>query len=207
LWAYFDNQDVWFELLQHKDSSSPGWFSHLIEDELSFTEAMRVLCDHGVVEAEKSSEERIEAAGYSMHGCVHSWTIYVLNRDWDYEIAELALKCIGSHVPDKTARKGWLTQRRMLQHALRCSDIVSKGLLNNSGLEWALHNLGMLYADLGKLEEAEKMYQRALQGKEKAWGPEHISTLSTVNNLRMLYANLGKLEEAEKDVPAGAEGI
>jgi tetratricopeptide (TPR) repeat protein len=58
--------------------------------------------------------------------------------------------------------------------------------------------LGILYVKLGRLEEAEKMYQRALQGFEKAWGPEHTSTLSTVNNLGALYADLGRLDEAEK---------
>jgi hypothetical protein len=51
---------------------------------------------------------------------------------------------------------------------------------------WVCHNLGLLYADQGKLDEAEKMYQRALQGKEKAWGPDHTSTLDTVNNLGLL---------------------
>jgi tetratricopeptide (TPR) repeat protein len=61
-----------------------------------------------------------------------------------------------------------------------------------------VNNLGILYTDLGRLDEAEKMYQRALQGKEKAWGPEHTSTLSTVNNLGLLYTDLGRLDEAEK---------
>jgi tetratricopeptide (TPR) repeat protein len=37
-----------------------------------------------------------------------------------------------------------------------------------------------------------------LQGKEKAWGPEHISTLNTVNNLGFLYADQGKMDEAEE---------
>ena len=58
--------------------------------------------------------------------------------------------------------------------------------------------MGLLYADLGRLDEAEKMYQRALQGYEKAWGPEHTSTLDTVNNLGNLYKNLGQLDKAEK---------
>jgi tetratricopeptide (TPR) repeat protein len=43
-----------------------------------------------------------------------------------------------------------------------------------------------------------KMYQRALQGYEKAWGPEHTSTLNTVNNLGSLYKKLDGLNEAEK---------
>jgi hypothetical protein len=33
------------------------------------------------------------------------------------------------------------------------------------------------------LGEAEEMYQRVLAGYEKALGPDHISTLLTVNNL------------------------
>jgi len=60
------------------------------------------------------------------------------------------------------------------------------------------HQLGLLCADQGKLVEAEQMYQRALQGYEKAWGPEHTSTLDTVNNLGNLYADQGKLIEAEQ---------
>jgi tetratricopeptide (TPR) repeat protein len=72
------------------------------------------------------------------------------------------------------------------------------GKVDVDGLEWAFHNLGNLYADQGKLAEAEKMYTRALQGKEEALGPDHTSTLSTVNNLGNLYANQGKLAEAEE---------
>jgi tetratricopeptide (TPR) repeat protein len=51
----------------------------------------------------------------------------------------------------------------------------------------AIHQLGSLYADQGKLGEAEKMFERALQGYEKALGLEHTSTLDTVNNLGNLY--------------------
>jgi tetratricopeptide (TPR) repeat protein len=61
-----------------------------------------------------------------------------------------------------------------------------------------VNNLGILYKSQGKLDEAEKMYSRALVGFEKAWGPDHTSTLETFNNLGLLYADQGKLEEAEK---------
>jgi hypothetical protein len=80
-------------------------------------------------------------------------------------------------------------------------------------MEWALHRLGLLYKSQGiaekmyqralqgkekawsldrRLGDAEKMYLRVLQGKEKAWGP---STQNTVNNLGLLQ---GKLDKAEK---------
>jgi tetratricopeptide (TPR) repeat protein len=50
------------------------------------------------------------------------------------------------------------------------------------------------------------MYQRALQGKEKALGPEHTSTLGTVNNLGLLYADQGKLVEAEQMFQRALQG-
>ncbi|CAG8982040.1 hypothetical protein HYALB_00013901 [Hymenoscyphus albidus] len=50
------------------------------------------------------------------------------------------------------------------------------------------------------------MYQRALQGKEKALGPDHTSTLDTVNNLGTLYSNQGKLVEAEQMYQRALQG-
>ena len=79
-------------------------------------------------------------------------------------------------------------------------------MVTDDGMEWELHRLGELYEDQGKLDEAEKMYQRALQGYEKAWGPDHTSTLATVNNLGNLYADQGKLDEAEKMYQRALQG-
>jgi tetratricopeptide (TPR) repeat protein len=40
-----------------------------------------------------------------------------------------------------------------------------------------INNLGLLYANQGKLKEAEEMYQRALKGNEKALGLAYIDPL------------------------------
>ena len=71
---------------------------------------------------------------------------------------------------------------------------------------YAIHGLGILYADQGKLGEAEKMYQRALEGKEKALGQDHTSTLNIVNNLGNLYKSQGRLGEAERMYQRALEG-
>ena len=206
LWAYFDNQDIWFELLQHSDSKDPEWIRELTEDELSFNSAVQVLSDHGLVEVDASSQKWAESRGYSIHGCVHSWTIHILNQEWDYDLARLALKFVGSHVPGTEAVEWCLIQRRLLQHAARCSYVVLNDMVTDDSMECAFNSLGNLYADQGKLDEAEKMFQRALQGKEKAWGPDHTSTLATVNNLGLLYKSQGKLDEAEKMYQRALQG-
>lgn len=66
--------------------------------------------------------------------------------------------------------------------------------------------LGILYADQGKFQEAEAMYERALEGYEKALGRDHTPTLSTVNNLGLLYEAQGKLREAEAMYKRALEG-
>ncbi|KAJ6125910.1 hypothetical protein N7471_010403 [Penicillium samsonianum] len=39
-----------------------------------------------------------------------------------------------------------------------------------------VNNLGLLYKDQGRLEEAENMHQRALTGCQKALAPDHDRT-------------------------------
>ena len=198
LWAYFDRQDVWFELLRHATSADDKWIQKLIEDELNFNEAVALLCSFGLVDADQSLQQQFGSGGYSMHSCVHSWTVFVLNKKWDEGLARLALICVASEIPSTNEKNWWLLQRRLLQHTTRQDLFIVDGKVDIVGLDWAFHNLGDLYFDQGKLAEAEKMYIRALQGKEEALGPDHTSTLDTVNNLGNLYADQGKLAEAEK---------
>jgi hypothetical protein len=62
-----------------------------------------------------------------------------------------------------------------------------------------VNSLGDLYAKHGHLENAERMFQRALTGFEKIYGPEHSSTVETVNNLRTLYEDQGGFQSAEDE--------
>src|SRR5262249_32770443 len=91
----------------------------------------------------------------------------------------------------------WVLQQRLLQHAAKHVQFITEGKVKLEGMEWALHRLGDLYKNQGKLAEAEGMYTWALQGKEEAFGPKQTSTLDTVNNLGLLYVDQGKLAKAE----------
>ena len=69
-----------------------------------------------------------------------------------------------------------------------------------------VNNLGILYADQGKLAEAEQILEWGLRGYEKALGIEHTSTLDTVSNFGSLYQNQGKLAEAEQVLERALRG-
>ena len=58
-------------------------------------------------------------------------------------------------------------------------------------------NWASLYAAMGEYSKAEPLYQRALQIREKALGPEHADTAASLNNLGELYYQLGNYAKAE----------
>jgi tetratricopeptide (TPR) repeat protein len=51
---------------------------------------------------------------------------------------------------------------------------------------------------MGNLQEAKKMYERALRGQEMVLGPDHQSTLRTLYNLANVLHDIGNLHEAKK---------
>ncbi|RDW71000.1 putative nb-arc and tpr protein [Coleophoma cylindrospora] len=205
LWAYFGRQELSFDLLRHANSANK-WIQKLTIDELNFNEAMTLLCNFGLVDLDPFLHQQAGSRGYSVHSCIHSWTVFVLNKEWDKSLARLALICVASEVPSTNEKHWWLLQRRLLQHVTRQALFIEGGEVDVDGLHWVFHNLGDLYSDQSRLLEAEKMYIRALQALEEALGPDHTSTLNTVHNLGLLYADQGKLAEAEKMYIRALEG-
>ncbi|OAG12575.1 HET-domain-containing protein, partial [Paraphaeosphaeria sporulosa] len=160
LWAYFDKQDMWFELIRHARSTDDEWIQKLTQNKVSFNEAVRLLCEYGLAHPEPSLGQPSGSGGYGVHSCVHSWTISVLNGGWDDGLARLALTCVASEVPNTDVDKWWLLQQRLLQHVARHRWFIMNSNMDFGGMEWTLHKLGMLYAAQGKLAEAEAMYSR-----------------------------------------------
>ena len=78
---------------------------------------------------------------------------------------------------------------------------ITNSTVDIVGIEWVLHQLGNLYADQGKLAEAEAMYSRALQGYEEALAPILLQTflpaLNTMFNLGGLLSRTYREDKAK----------
>lgn len=135
-WAYFDNEDIWFELFQPEAADGPAWIYELT-DELKFNHAMGTLHDYGFVEPHISTLDQIESRGYSIHSCVHAWTSHALNQDGDANLQKLAIDCIASRVPSEDDFQFWLLQKRLLSHALKCCAVIQD---EDDELHWAFHD-------------------------------------------------------------------
>ena len=213
-WACLDNKDMWHGLFSAacKDVTVAKYLSEWLQDigsnELQFTEAIRLLRNYSMVENMEG------LTGYSTHPVVHKWALYMQNEDQQVHIPRLAILVVGLAVPNVSAKESWALRCRLLPHAQCCLQSISTGIENTScrkdnkstrirtevkyAVLNAINRLGVLYQDQGKLYEAETMYKRALAGREKALGAEHMSTLGTVDNLGSLYRDQGELDGAEK---------
>lgn len=195
--AYLDNRDIWHDLLHHCQSADqPGWFTELAGDEFVFEDAMQTLTRYCLVESQ------YQTGSYSLHVCVHDWTIDGLNRDIDVTQYWLAVDCVYSHVSDSE----WgdlfsLQYRRLNAHAERLLHDRFREAVNASTLSLEifdrLDKIAELLTRQVQHRAAEQMYLWALAGCEQALVPEHILTLDIVNNMGNLYVNQGTLDQAE----------
>jgi tetratricopeptide (TPR) repeat protein len=217
LWSFLDNKDLWHGLFATACNESTvaasllsGWLGEMATSELDFSRAMQLLRNYSLV------EEVVETTSYATHPVVHQWAHHSQGKHFATELSRLAVVIVGWTVPEDSTRDYSTLQRRLLPHAQVCSkrlirsekhwwrgiDKVDSGRFDGDEqcavILRAIHLLGDLYVNQGKLGQAEQMYERALQGYEEALGPTHTSTLDTVNNLGTLYADQGKLDKAEK---------
>ncbi len=201
LWAFLDNQDIWYELftpaLDFKGTQNlPDWFSRCIGNPFEFKKCTRLLTRYSFVTA------NIESLGFSVHSVLHRWCSHSSGKSKN-ETAWLAIMVVASAVPTKSDVDYTLLQRRLLPHCNRVNSLLNQKIPENTYGELDLplihscHDLGVMYSDQGKIAEAEALYLRALAGNEKAWGLDHTPTLATVNNLGNLYSDQGKTAEAE----------
>jgi tetratricopeptide (TPR) repeat protein len=197
LWSFLYAGDLWYELVActreyGTETVVPDWLTVLGQNRLRFDRALALLIKYSLVEG------KTETASYAMHSVLHSWCRYLKESEAERDsFRKLAVYIVGRMVPPKHEYR--VLQRRLLPHG----QAILTGVKSDTKAEtdlvvtWAYQKLaGMLKAQ-DRYTGAKEMYERALVGYEKALGPEHTSTLCTVNNLGALYRRQGRLEEAE----------
>jgi tetratricopeptide (TPR) repeat protein len=202
LWGFLDHGEVWYDLVAaasrlSKDINIPMQLLSVADDEQAYAEAIDLLSRFSLVDGREGSDS------HSMHSVLHRWCGQLVEDREQHVLGCIAASIVASNMPSESEPEFWKGQNRLLGHAIRVSGWLTQvqfsGKNSGSGIIQAgtYHSLGYLLQDEDR-SKAENMYQRALQGYEKACGPEHTSTLSTVNNLGSLYKVLGQLSKAEK---------
>ncbi|CAG7986834.1 unnamed protein product [Penicillium olsonii] len=187
----------------------PTWLYILLKNDHSVQGVMKTLTDFYFLEANPGSRS------WSMHNCVHDWTLAALDRTIDVTYYWYALNCVDATISGFDIDfYGRITFSRSAGHATRlvqqqflktitqfaaAAEFCTRALNgyekalgpNHISTLFTVGDLGNLYYNQGKLDQAEKMFTRALTGYEKALGSDHIWTVLTVNNLELLNCDHG----------------
>lgn len=231
--AYFSNEDIRLELLRNAidKNDQRSWRKKLklnlkfkgvtrrlkgeaseinlpslrraLSDELNFDKVMRRLQDYSLVESYEST------GGYSLHACVHDWTLNYLNRNIGPDLAWAAFHCVATSFVWEERPLCMFENRRLLQHVERFDNIrIQQILKDDQDCRTPVDFLpiGQLFRERNKLSQAERMFRRALASSEKVFGPTHVSTLNVVYELGRLYYDQDEVAEAEQTLQRALAG-
>jgi tetratricopeptide (TPR) repeat protein len=161
--------------------------------ELEFSSAMGLLKAYSLADNQG-------AGSYTMHPVLHQWS-RSLSLDADAaSLLSISVRVLGSAVPSDKDDDYWKLDRRLLQHVLHALNElrVLQTLAKQELSAQTTFFLGNLLSRHSYISEAEQMYCIALDGYERALGPDHASTLDLVNNIGILYSIKGKLDKAKQ---------
>jgi tetratricopeptide (TPR) repeat protein len=163
---------------------------------LKFEDAVVEMRDLSLLQFSHCHENEITV---SLHSMVSEWLRMRLDNSSQSKFINTAMSHLKCYLDSlRQAHSDYKTRQEGQTHL----DTIWRGAESLNLGEHCLGGdilvtFGDFYCDQGRLGDAEMMYKRALAGCEKAWGPEHTSTLDTVNNLGILYKIQGRLGDAE----------
>ena len=93
--------------------------------------------------------------------------------------------------------QSWPQCERLIPHAIAAGRLVEDFGLDSIAAARLLNQSGYYLHGRARYAEAEPLYRRALAIREKAQGPDHPDTATTLNNLAGIYDEQGRYVEAE----------
>lgn len=217
LWSFLDNKDLWHGLFAEACQASATastmlseWMGNIATSEIKFSNAMVLLRNYSLVEQVQ------DAGSYATHAVVHRWARHFCSKQFAEKLSQLAVVTVGLAIPSDTAYYCSAGQRRLVPHVQTCfrwvvncaqkwilelsraCETCSEKTRGDQALLEALHLMGLLCVNQGKLAEAKQMYECALDGQEVVLGPKHRSTLTTINDLGVLYQDQRQLDDAKR---------
>jgi hypothetical protein len=121
LWAYLDNRDLWWDLLnQTADSdlctrqNTPDWFKETVWTKVGFEKAMNTLHAYSLIEVKVGHES------YAMHPVLHDWCQKFLNKHNSDEFVWLAITSVWFGARSDKHQEDFALQWRLLPHGDRC---------------------------------------------------------------------------------------
>jgi tetratricopeptide (TPR) repeat protein len=196
--AYLGSSGLNFELFSSARIKAfiyrAEWLNALVGTKTLFNKAMATLHSYSLVEH--------SAQGYSLHTCVHEWTLQILNKDFRPPYFWDAMMCIAANVrPVTDMEYSAQNNQRILTHATQLWKIQLREPIYEPLVEpnqaYSLRWLSYLWRQHGDNSKAEVLLIHAYGAYEKLLGGHHVLTLEVVVDLADTYEQMDRSAEAE----------
>jgi len=195
LFAFFNPVNIGKRVFSNDDNLTTSPMSIFQDDghwnHLKFEDAVVKMQELSLLQFSHCNEDEITV---SLHSMVSEWLRIRLDKSLQPTFLNAAISHLESYLG--SIGNSYKTRQEGQAHLDTIWGSVESFKLGDHFFE-ACITFGNFYRDQGRHKEAEMMYNCALADYEKAWGPEHTSTLDTVNNLGMLYRHQGRHNDAE----------
>jgi tetratricopeptide (TPR) repeat protein len=205
LLAYFGNQKIWYGYLcAGLTEDSP--LHDVIADEFSFDGVMEVLTGYNFLEYHPKFEV------WSMHNCIHDWTLATLNKDISSQFFWYAFECAARSIRETYGSEcmSWFYHSDtfntppfacIVPHAVRLcqprfikDDVFSISSPNQ--LEFIVDVYGLLDDQFELITEGILLL--ALPHCQRIFGPTHEFTLNLMSTIGWSYRRQGCFDKACK---------
>jgi tetratricopeptide (TPR) repeat protein len=153
-------------------------------------EAVAVLRRFSLIQREREKQV------ISIHRLVQAVLLMEMDEPARNTWAERTVRAVNDVFP-YVEFKTWSQFERYLPHALMCARNIDTYNLQFAEAARLLNQVAYYLDVRAQYEQAEPLYQRALQISEQVLGPQHPDTATSLNNLAELYRSQGKYEQAE----------
>jgi tetratricopeptide (TPR) repeat protein len=190
----FLHNSIFCGLFRFSYESTTDWLRQIALDEDLFQDQIELLSDFSFLRL----NEGHNFDSYTIHPVVQDWGRDRLDREvWMKGLYD-TIFVTAAAVSTEKSLLDWTLRRLLVSHADRCKEFLEKSVPNQTKVFDSLDRLGFLYYDMGRMEDAEGMFTRALKLYKLRVGPDDKVTLLTMNALAMVYKAQGKLEKAEE---------
>ncbi|MGH7601717.1 MAG: FxSxx-COOH system tetratricopeptide repeat protein, partial [bacterium] len=194
LGAFLAPEEIPWDLLQPALSHVKQLKTSALADPLESDAAVAVLRRYSLLEVKGQSLLEVKGQFLSLHRLVQQ---VIQDRLPEAERAhwqETAVRLVAEVFPfDSDDVRTWPICGRLLAHAL----LLSEAEIMPDAVAFLCNQVGLYFQARANYAEAESLYRRSLEIREKQLGPEHPAVATSLNNLAALLESQGKSADAE----------
>ncbi len=191
LCAFLDPDAIPEDLLQKGASELGSVLQPLVEDDLLFDAAIRILRSFSLI------RRLVDRNCLAIHQLVQVVIKDRLDIPIQQQWAEQIVRAVNAAFPNVVAVKTWEQCQLYLPQVFACVDHLKQYDIQSEAAASLLYRAGQYLTERGRYSEAEPLCLLSLAISEKVAGRDHPLTGTYLNSLANLYQNQGRYKEAE----------